>query len=176
MESARRSKGALSLSLALLTLLAACSRQEKSSPERFNAAKAEFDTITKAFHEPSAAANGAERLRLQNEAASRYIAVAKKFPEQSNICAQAWRCIGNIRAAQTNVNEAVKLYSVVGERYPSEQWEVLQAWKSAADLLWDAGRTNEARAFYQRLVTTFGRENEPQIIKAVVRGSRKRLN
>lgn len=162
--------------LVLLACIAGCSQQKTSSPERIPAAKAQFDTIAKSFHIPSAAASGAERLHLQNEAASRYAALANNFPEQSNVCAQAWRSVGNIRVAQTNVTEAVKAYSVVGERYPSEQWEVLQAWKSAADLLWDAGRTNEAKVFYQRVVKTFGGENEPQIIKAVVRGSRARLN
>ena len=85
------------------------------------------------------------------------------------------RNLGNIRAAQTNVNEAVKLYADVEKKYPQQEWEVLMSWKSAADLLWDAGRHDEARVFYQKIVKRFDVPNASQVTKMAVRGSRSRL-
>jgi len=152
-----------------------CAPKQQNTAERSAAAQTLFDSTTKNLHIPSAAATGAERLRLQNEAAAQYADLTKRFPEQSNLCAQALRGIGNIRAAQTNINDAVKHYAAVGDRYPGQSWEVLQAWKSAADLLWDAGRTNDARQFYSRIAARFDAADEPAIVKTVVRGSKARL-
>jgi lipopolysaccharide biosynthesis regulator YciM len=114
-------------------------------------------------------------VRLQNEAAVRFTELVQRHPTQSNICAQALLSIGQIRAAQTNVDAAVKQFAAVGEQYPTREWEVLQAWKSAADLLWESGRTNEARRFYSNVVTRFDVTNLPAIYQAVVRGSKARL-
>ncbi|HMJ89754.1 MAG TPA: tetratricopeptide repeat protein [Candidatus Acidoferrum sp.] len=178
MEPVRRNKGAVRILLALVAvcaLLTACSRREQDSPERAQGAKAQFDSVTKEFHVPSAAVNGAERLRLQNEATSHYLALVKKFPEQSNVCAQALRSIGNIRAAQTNLDAAVKVFARVGDDYPTQDWEVLQAWKTAADLLWENGRKPEAQKFYSQIVARFDRAEESAIVKMVVRGSKGKL-
>src|SRR5512132_769847 len=106
MAAMRRSKRACAASilpalLAACVLLAACSREHKTSADRAQTPKTLFDVITKDVHVPAAAANGPERLRLQNEAASRYAELVKRFPEESNICAQALRSLGNIYAAQT---------------------------------------------------------------------------
>ncbi len=152
-----------------------CNSRQQDTPERVRTAKELFDSTTKEFHAPSAAANGTERLRLQNEAASRYADLVKRFPEQSNVCAQALRSLGNIRASQTNIDAAVKEFAAGGDRYPTQEWEVLQAWKGAADLLWDAGRRDEAKKFYTQIVTRFDRADESAIVKTVVRGSRAKL-
>src|SRR4051794_2243002 len=121
MEPARRSKCAMSILLALLVTcvaFTACSKHEKNSPERARAAKEQFDAIMKNFHIPSANTNETERVRLQNEAASRYAKLVKQFPGESNICAQALRGMGNIYAAQTNLSAAVKQFILVGDHYP----------------------------------------------------------
>jgi hypothetical protein len=178
MEPARRNNFPVCILLALFAAgvaLTACSKHEKDSPERAAVAKAQFDSITKEFHVPSANTNNAERLRLQNEAAARYADLVKRFPEQSNICAQALRSVGNIHAVQTNTDSAVKSFAAVGERYPTQDWEVLQSWKSAADLLWDAGRTNDARNYYSKIAARFDAPDAPAIYKTVVRGSKARL-
>jgi hypothetical protein len=178
MERARRNERAASILLAVLVACLAlngCSKHENDSPERARSAKEQFDAITKNFHIPSANTNDAERVRLQDEAAKGYAELVKRFPEQSNLCAQALRNLGNICAAQTNVDAAVKQFAAVGERYPTQDWEVLQAWKSAADLLWDATRTNEALRFYSNIVARFDRPDAPSIYKAVVRGSKSRI-
>ncbi len=160
--------------LSLLLLLAGCSKSETPA-QRADAAKALFDRATKEFHVPSAEVRGAEQRRLQDQAAAAYEALLNRYPEQSNLCAQALRSLANIRAAQTNLNEAVRLYASVGQKYPQEDWEVLMAWKSAADLLWDANRRSEAMAFYQKIVARFDKPDAPQIVRMVVRGSTNRL-
>jgi TolA-binding protein len=178
MEPARRSETTAGILLAIgiaCMAFTGCSKHDENSPERARAAKEQFDTITRNFHVPSANTNEAERLRLQNEAAARYADLVKRFPEQSNLCAQALRSLGNIHAAQTNVDAAVKDFAAVGQRYATQEWELLQAWKSAADLLWDAGRTNEAQVYYSNVVARFDTADAPAIYKAVVRGSKARL-
>jgi hypothetical protein len=138
-------------------------------------ARALFEATTKDYHLPSAAARTPERERLQEEAARRYAELVKKFPGESNLCAQALRSIGNIRAAQTNIDAAVRHYGQIGREYPSERWELLQAWKSAADLLWENGRRDEAKRFYADITNRFANPEEPAIIRTVVRGSVTRL-
>ncbi len=160
---------------ACLLLFTACASRDQSSAPRAAAARALFDETTRQYHVPSSTAEGAERARLQEEAARRYAALVKKFPEQSFISAQALRSLGNIRAAQTNLDAAVKHYAAVGGKYPTQDWEVLQAWKSAADLLWDAGRRDEARHFYRQIVARFDRPDATMIVRTVVRGSQARL-
>jgi TolA-binding protein len=116
-----------------------------------------------------------ERQRLLTEAATRYERLLKDFPAESDICAQALRELGSIRALQGNTNEAVKLYTAVGDKYSDREWEVLMAWKGAADLLWDGNRHEDARKFYARIVERFGSNSASQVVQAVVRGSKARL-
>jgi hypothetical protein len=49
------------------------------------------------------------------------------------------------------------------------------AWKAAADLLWEAGRREEAKTFYRKVVVRFDKPESSQVVKAVLRGSRTRL-
>ena len=127
------------------------------------------------FHARSAEATGPERDRLLNEAALRYNELLKNFPTETNLCAQALRALGSIHATRGQTNEAVKLYAAVGEKYPSQDWEVLQAWKAAGDLRWDGHRREDAKQFYAKIVERFGKNDAPQIIQTVVRGSKARL-
>ncbi len=161
--------------LGLVAMLAACSRPKQSGLERAQAATALFNETTRKFHLPSADTNEVARARLLAEAAHGYERLLRDYPEQSNVCAQAWRSLGNVRASQTNLNEAIRCFAAVAQRYPGEDWEVIQAWKSAADLLWDASRRDEARGFYTRIVARFDATNAPSVVKLVVRGARSRL-
>lgn len=162
--------------LTLVFAAVSCVSHHETPAQRAISARASLDETIRQFHTPSATAEGAERERLQNEAAGRYAGLMKKYPEQDFICAQALRSLGNIRAAQTNLTEAVKHYAAVAERYPHQDWEVLQAWKSAGDLLWDAGRRDEARVFYEKLAARFDREDASAIVQTVVRGAKRRLS
>ncbi len=161
--------------LAAALLSTGCASSKQTPQQRSDAAKALFDQTTKAFHIPSAEAQGAARAELQRQAAAGYEQVLKKYPDQDYWAAQALRSLANIRAAQTNLDAAVKLYAAVGKKYPQQDWEVLMAWKSAADLLWDAGRRDEAKAFYQKIVSRFDVPDAPMVVKTTVRGSRARL-
>lgn len=156
-------------------LFVGCKGEETSPADQSLTARALFEQTTKEFYAPSAEARGAERERLLNEAATRYGELLKRFPRDTNLCAQALYALGNIHASQGKTNEAVKAYAAVGEKYGSQEWEVLQAWKSAADLLWEAKRRDEAKAFYGRIVERFGKNDAPQIIQQVVRGSKTRM-
>ena len=138
-------------------------------------ARALFTNTMGRFHAPAADARGAERDRLLSEAAKGYEELLKKFPTETNLCAQSLRALGNIHATQGKTNEAVKFYAAVSEKYPSQDWEVLQAWKSAADLLWESNQRDEAKKFYAKIVGRFGKSDAPQIISQVVRGSKARL-
>jgi len=154
---------------------AGCSVQTGTPPERAAAAKALFDHATKDFHNPSADANGAEQVRLQKEATLCYQRLLKDYPDQPAWCAQALCSWAGLRAAQTNLDGAVRLYARVERDYPQQTWEVLRALKSAADLLWASGRRNDARSFYQRIVTRFDRPDAPAIFSTVVHGSKLRI-
>ncbi len=161
--------------LGLVTMLASCSRPKQSGVERAQAATALFNETTKRFHLPSANTNEPARVQLLAEAARGYERVLREYPEQSNVCAQAWRSLGNIRASQTNLDEAIRCFATVAQRYPGEEWEVVQAWKSAADLLWAGSRRDEARRFYNQIVARFDASNAPAVVKLVVRGAKSRL-
>jgi tetratricopeptide (TPR) repeat protein len=141
--------------LASLLLLAGCAAPKQDSKTIFAQA------VT--LHEQ----------RQYDQAADSYERVLKSC--EPNLCAQALRSLGNVRAAQGNLDEAVKLYRQVGEKYPQQDWEVLQAWKSAGDLLWDAGRKDEARQFYRQIVARFDKPDMPAVIQTIVRASQTRL-
>jgi hypothetical protein len=49
------------------------------------------------------------------------------------------------------------------------------AWKSAADLLWEAGRKEEAKGFYRKILVRYDLPEAPQVEKMIVRGSKLRL-
>jgi tetratricopeptide (TPR) repeat protein len=170
----RASDLALRISLSFALLLAGCSGKE-SPAQRATAAKALFERATKEYHLPSAEAKGAAQRQLQDQAAATYEQLLRKYPEQTNWCVQALYSLGNIRAAQTNLDAAIRFYSAVGERYPQQDWEVLMAWKSAGDQLWEAGRKKEAKGFYEKIVARFDNTNAPAVVKTVVLGSRSHL-
>ncbi len=156
-------------------LFAACATTKQTPEQRYAAAKAAFDQTAKEFHLPSADAKGAERDRLLREAARGYEQVLSRFKDQPNWCAQALRSLGNVRAEQNRLDDAVKLFASVAKKFPAESWEVLSAWKSAGDLLWEAGKREQAKAFYRQLVERFDTADAPQVFKTIVRGSKVRL-
>lgn len=164
-----------SLCLAFLFLLGCDPGKQESTQHRYDAAKALFAHATKDFHIPAAEARGVDKQKLLQQAAGAYEELLRKYPEQDYWAAQALRGLGNIRAAQTHVNEAVKHYVAVEKKYPQHDFEVLMAWKSAADLLWEAGRHEEAKDFYQKIVARFDKPETSQVVKTVVRGSTLRL-
>ncbi len=155
--------------------LSGCKEKRPSPASAAGDARSLFTNTMTRFHAPSAEARGAEYERLSGEAAKGYKALLKQFPTETNLCAQSLRALGSIHATQGKTNEAVKFYAAVGEKYASEDWEVLQAWKSAADLLWDGSQRDEAKKFYAKIVGRFGKNDAPQIIQQVVRGSKARL-
>ncbi len=161
--------------LLLLVLLLGCTSAKQTPQQRADAAKALFENATKNYHIPSATAKGPEQIKLQDQAAAAYGQLVKRYPDQGYWAAQALRSLGNIRAAQTNLNEAVRLYAEVEKKYPEQEWEVLMALKSAADLLWDSGRRDEARQYYQKIVSLFDKPEAPAVVKTVVRGSKAKL-
>jgi tetratricopeptide (TPR) repeat protein len=166
----------ISLLLALgLLAFAGCRREAQDPQRRYDEARALFDQTSKNLHLPSALASGAEQQRLQNEAARSYQQLLKLYADQEYWCAKALRSLGNIRAAQTNTAAALGCWAEVVAKYPRQDWEILMALKSSADLQWEAGRTNEARTLYQRIVTQFGQTNAPAVVQTVVRGSRLKL-
>jgi len=164
------------LTLAAALLFAGCARKQQSVAEKYEAAKALFESTSKQFHIPSAEAKGSEKLRLQQQALAGYREIIRKYPDQDHWAAQSLRSIGNIYAAQTNLTAAVEQYSEVGRRYPNERWEVLMAWKSAADLLWDANQHDRAQQFYAKIVQRFDTPDAAQVIKMAVRGCKLRLS
>lgn len=165
------------LFLLVWVFLLGCSAQKSGSPaERAESAKSLFEHTTKILHIPSAEANGPEKQKLQDEAASGYRELLKRYPEQEYWAAQALRSLGNIRATQNKLDEAVKNYAAVETHYPQQHWEILMSWKSAADLLWDAGRADQAKPFYQKIVTRYDVPESSQLEKTIVRGSKLRLS
>jgi hypothetical protein len=164
------------LALILSALCCAGCHQKADDPQkRYADAKALFDHATKEYHLPSGEAAGAERTRLQSEAAKEYEQLLKKYPEQGHWCAEALCSLGNVRAAQTNLNAALECWSKVMVQYPAEEWEVLTALKSSADLLWEHNRQAEAKPIYQKIVTQFDQTNAPAVVKVIVRGSKLKL-
>ena len=164
------------LGFLLFAVLLGCSPKHPQSVEqRSEAAKALFERTTKNFHIPSAEAKGAEKERLQAQAAGGYEELLKHYPEQDYWASQALRSLANIRAAEGNLPGAVKYYAAVEKKYPQQRWEVLMSWKSAADLLWDAGKRDEAKAFYEKVVAQFDNLESSQVEKTIVRGSKTRL-
>jgi tetratricopeptide (TPR) repeat protein len=163
------------LACVIVGCLTGCGQKKETTPQRAEAAHHLFDQATKEFHLPSDRAAGAEKARLQQQAADAYQRLVREFPDQPFWAAQALRNLGNIRAAQTNLDEAVRLFSAVGDKYPQEEFEVLQAWRTAGDLLWEANRRPEAKAFYQKVVQRFDGTNQPAVVRLVVKGAKTRL-
>jgi|APGre2960657468_1045069.scaffolds.fasta_scaffold00810_2 tetratricopeptide (TPR) repeat protein len=161
--------------LLLCLALTACTGNQPTPQQRHDTALALLNQTMKDFHQPSAEATGAARVQLLNQAAASYADLLKKCSDQPDLCAQALRNLGSIRAAQGRLDEAVGRYSDVAKKYPQQDWEVLQSWKSAADLLADAKRTVEAKVFYGKIVERFDRTNAPPVVKTIVRGSKSRL-
>jgi len=175
----KRARERLSWSLLLFVvgglLLGGCASRRGTAEERETAAEELFNFTTRTFHIPSAEAEGAEQERLRLEAAKGYRTLLRKYPDQAVWAAQALRSLGNIEAARGDLDGAVKRFRAVGREYPGEGWEVLMSWKTAADLLWEAGRLEEAREFYQELVARFDDPEAPAVVRTVVRGSKGRL-
>ena len=143
--------------------------------QRYDAAKALFEKASREFHIPSAQARGAERARLEDEAAAIYTELASNYADQVIWAAQALRSLGNIHASRTNIDAAVKCYAQVAEKLPRQDFEVLMAWKSASDLLSDASRFAEAKVYYEKLVARFDKPDALPIVQSVVRGAKSRL-
>jgi tetratricopeptide (TPR) repeat protein len=158
-----------------LALLFGCTAKREIPEQRAASAQALFDRATREFHVPSAAATGAEKLKLQEQAVAAYQELLKQHADLPRWAAPALRSLGNIRAAQTNLDEAVKLYAAVAQRYPEQEWEVCMALKSAADLLWETGRRDEARPFYEKIVARFDRPDAAPVVRTVVKGSQAKL-
>ena len=159
----------------LALALTACTANQQTPQQRHDAALALFNQTVKNSHQPSAEATGAEKEKLLNQAAAGYTELLKKYSDQPDLCSQALRSLGNIRATQGRLDDAVGRYVEVAKKYPQQEWEVLQSWKSAADLLADAHRTAEAKIFYGQIVERFDRTNAPAVVKTIVRGSKSRL-
>jgi TolA-binding protein len=158
-----------------LVTLCACSSQKQTPQQRYHAAQELFHQTTKLYHLPSAEAQGSAREKLLSQAAAGYSALVKEYPDQSFWAAQALRSLGNVRIAQEQTSDAIKIYAEVAAKYPQQEWEVLQAWKSAADALWENGRRNESKLFYQKIVERFDVADAQPIVKTIVCGSKTRL-
>lgn len=175
-QSVLRGCALYSLLLALSLLGTTGCRHNGTDPQRRAAeAKALFERTTKEFHLPSATATGAERRRLETETVRGYEQLLKQYPEQEYWCAEALRSLGNVHAARTNINDALKCWSKVAADYPRQDWEVLMSLKSSGDLLWDANRKDEAKVYYQELVSRFDRTNTAAVVRTIVRGSKHKL-
>ena len=173
-------RGKLLLSLGALALLlgvapGAAADQETRQQQRASAAQKIFEQTVKLYHLPSAEAQGAGREKLLAQAVAGYEQLLRKYSDQPRWCAPALRSLGNIRAAQGRLTDAVKCYTRLEKQFPHGDWEILQAWKSAADLLWEAGRPEQAKEFYQKIIARFDQPNAASIVMTIVRGSRSRL-
>jgi tetratricopeptide (TPR) repeat protein len=163
-----------------LGLLAGCSQKPatcvfESPQQRYEAAKALFDKTSREFHIPSSQARGLERTKLEDQALAAYTDLIRAYSDQPIWAAQALRSLGNIHAARTNLTEAVRAYAEVAEKFPRQDFEVLMAWKSAGDLLSDAGKSDEGKVYYEKLVARFDKPDALPIVQSVVRGARARL-
>jgi TolA-binding protein len=154
---------------------AGCRQKAEDPQKRYADAKALFEHAIKEFHLPSGATAGAEQARLQAEAVKEYERLLKKYPEQGHWCAEALCSLGNVRAAQTNLNAALECWSEVVVKYPREEWEVITALKSSADLLWEHNRQAEAKPLYQKIIAQFDQTNAPAVVQVIVRGSKLKL-
>jgi tetratricopeptide (TPR) repeat protein len=146
-----------------------CARAPKETAQQL------FERTVRDYHLPAGQAQGAAQQQLLAQAAAGYERLLKQYRNQPGWCVQALRSLGNVRAAQGNLDEAVTLYRRVEKEYPQYDWELIQAWKSAADLLWDAGRADEARQFYRKIINRFDTPDVPALYKTIVRGARARL-
>lgn len=161
-------------------LLAGCSQRTstcivESPQQRYAAAKALFEKASRDFHIPSAQARGLERAKLEDQALAAYTDLARAYSDQPIWAAQALRSLGNIHAARTNLTEAVDAYARVAEKFPRQDFEVLMAWKSAGDLLSDAGKSDEGKVYYEKLLVRFDKPDALPIVQSVVRGAKARL-
>jgi len=166
--------------LVVLALALACgcsspqARQARFQ-KRYTAARELFGKTVKECHLPSAEAKGAEQDQLLQQAAAGYQQLLRKYNDQPEWCAQALRSLGNVRAAQGQLDQAIACYRQVGEKYSGYDWEVIQAWKSAADLLWEAGRQAEAKPFYAQIVTRFDTADVPAVMATIVKAAKPKL-
>ena len=160
--------------IGIAILLTSCATTP--NPAHARSAKALFEATAREYHFQSAMATGTERERLLAEAATGYERLLRQYPDQDDWCAKALRSLGNVRAEQGQLGVAVKLYASVAEKYSRQDWEVLQAWKTAADLLWEAGRQDEARKFYRKIIARFDQHNAAEVVKSVVRAAVWRQN
>src|SRR5690349_2169735 len=118
----------LILGLLALAMLLGCSQKQSETPrQRAESAKDIFERTSKNYHIPAAEAKGAEKEKLQKQAAEGYEEVLKKYPEQDYWAAQALRSLGNIRAAQGKLDDAINDYAAVEKKYPQQRWEVLMS-------------------------------------------------
>jgi len=165
---------------AVIGLLAGCSQRPttctfESPPQRYDAAKALFEKASRDFHIPSSQTRGLERTKLEDQAMAAYGELVRAYPDQPIWAAQALRSLGNIHAARTNLIAAVRAYAEVAEKFPQQDFEVLMAWKSAGDLLSDAGKSDEGKVYYEKLLTRFDKPDALPIVQSVVRGAKARL-
>src|SRR5688500_3575435 len=80
-----------------IAAIAGCSQKPKETAEqRYTSAKALFEKASRDFHTPSAQAHGAERRRLEEQAANIYAEVASHYGDQPLWASQALRSLGNI--------------------------------------------------------------------------------
>jgi tetratricopeptide (TPR) repeat protein len=164
----------------VMGLLAGCSQRTstcivESPQQRYDAAKGLFEKASREFHIPSAQARGLERTKLEDQALAAYTDLARAYSDQPIWAAQALRSLGNIHAARTNLTEAVHAYAQVGEKFPRQDFEVLMAWKSAGDLLSDAGKSDQGKVYYEKLLVRFDKPDALPIVQSVVRGAKARL-
>jgi tetratricopeptide (TPR) repeat protein len=163
------------MAVCLAVCMGGCSQKAVDPQLRYADAKALFDHATKECHLPAAAAAGAERARLETQAIDEYQKLLKQYPDQPYWCAEALCGLGNVRAAQTNLDAALRCWSEVVAKYPQQEWEVLMALKSSGDLLWDAKRETDARGFYRQIIAQFDKTNQPQTVQIIVKGSKQKL-
>jgi tetratricopeptide (TPR) repeat protein len=161
-------------------LLAGCSQRTstcivESPQQRYDAAKGLFEKAAREYHIPSAQARGSERTQLEDRALAAYTDLAHAYSDQPIWAAQALRSLGNIHAARTNLAEALRAYGAAAERYSQQDFEVLMAWKSAGDLLSDAGKSDQGKLYYEKLLARFDKPDALPIVQSVVRGAKARL-
>jgi tetratricopeptide (TPR) repeat protein len=139
-------------------------------------AQAALRQIETKYYLPAATAPKEVRAQLLADAEENYLKLVQRFPEQTNVAAQAWRNLGNVLGEQGRLREAVGAFGRVVADYPTADGLVLQSLKAAGDLMWDSGRTNEASPLYAELVERFGpRTNEAEVIARIVHDARQRI-